>query len=411
MILDQPEVAIVGGGVAGSSLAAVLARLGIDVAVLEHDETYVDRVRGEYIAPWGVSELDELGLLDTILNGGGAYVRRIISYDENIQPEVAEANSRDLTAIYPKTGGAICISHPGLCTALNAAAAESGARTFHGVTAVSLLPGSPPNLSFQWHGHTVQWRPKLIVGADGRNSIVRRQAGIILQSDKPHNLLGGMLVDGVPEWPEDTYSFGTEGNFMYYVFPLGGGKLRLYAGYGYDSHRRFAGPERQQHLLEAFRLKCMPIGEKISRATPIGPFNSFPNEDHWTDNPFAEGIVLIGDAAGYNDPVGGQGLAIAFRDVRVLSTLMFDTHWSAQFLSLYANQRKEYMRRLRITCQLLAKLRIEFGEAARLRRAAVLQKVFMQKQLSPMMALICGPETLSEQAFEQQTIDALFRPA
>jgi 2-polyprenyl-6-methoxyphenol hydroxylase-like FAD-dependent oxidoreductase len=49
----------------------------------------------------------------------------------------------------------------------------------------------------------VTWRPRLIVGADGRTSTVRCQLGFTLLHDEPHNLIGGMLIDGVPEWPQD----------------------------------------------------------------------------------------------------------------------------------------------------------------------------------------------------------------
>ena len=57
-----PDVVIAGGGIAGSALAAVLARGKVQVVVLERDLEPVDRVRGEGMAPWGVIELRRLGL-------------------------------------------------------------------------------------------------------------------------------------------------------------------------------------------------------------------------------------------------------------------------------------------------------------------------------------------------------------
>ena len=47
------DVAVVGGGIAGSALATVLAREGLDVVVLERQRAYADRVRGENLHPWG----------------------------------------------------------------------------------------------------------------------------------------------------------------------------------------------------------------------------------------------------------------------------------------------------------------------------------------------------------------------
>ena len=60
------DLIIVGGGIGGSALAAVLARAGRDVLLLEQTEVFEDRVRGEWIAPWGVVETRRLGLFDTL---------------------------------------------------------------------------------------------------------------------------------------------------------------------------------------------------------------------------------------------------------------------------------------------------------------------------------------------------------
>jgi len=54
--MQSYDVVIVGGGIAGCALATTLARGGLAVGVLERDPEPVDRVRGEFIAPWGVVE-------------------------------------------------------------------------------------------------------------------------------------------------------------------------------------------------------------------------------------------------------------------------------------------------------------------------------------------------------------------
>jgi 2-polyprenyl-6-methoxyphenol hydroxylase-like FAD-dependent oxidoreductase len=60
------DVVVVGGGIAGSSLATVLARGGLSATVLEQQRTFADRVRGEVMALWGVEIAARLGVLDAL---------------------------------------------------------------------------------------------------------------------------------------------------------------------------------------------------------------------------------------------------------------------------------------------------------------------------------------------------------
>lgn len=270
-----------------------------------------------------------------------------------------------------------------------------------------MTAGDPPSIAFECDGRSLAWRPRLIVGADGRNSIVQRQLGFEVLHDEPHNLLGGMLVDGVPEWPQDLMELGTEGDIHHLVFPQGGAKLRLYLCYGFAGRQRFTGPGRERNLLEAFRLQCMPLGESISRGEPIGPFHSYSNEDHWIERPTAPGIVLIGDAAGHNDPITGQGTSITLRDVRILRDIIRAGDWRQAAFEPYVEERFERMRRLRVAARLATKLRVEFGPIAAARRARALRRAFVEGWLSPLPATLAGPETLPAEAFEQRTVDAL----
>jgi len=222
----------------------------------------------------------------------------------------------------PEVPGGLCMGHPAMCRALGDAARQAGATVLTGVESVEVTAGTPPSIAFSHTGSRVEWTPRLIVGADGRNSQVRHQLGFEVKADPPHNLLGGMLVDGVPGWPQDT-AFGTEDRVHFLIFGQGGDRLRLYLCYGFADKQAYAGPQRQQTLIETFaRLRCLPQADLIAASRPIGPFNSFSNEDHWVEDPTAPGIVLVGDAAGHNDPITGQGLAIALRDACLVGEIV-----------------------------------------------------------------------------------------
>jgi len=89
------------------------------------------------------------------------------------------------------------------------------------------------------------------------------------------------------------------------------------------------------------------------------------------DDPGSAGVVLIGDAAGHNDPSGGQGISIALKDARLVSeALEANKAWPPEAFVPYASQRREQMRRIRFSTRLLATYRMEFTDEGRRRPQA-----------------------------------------
>src|SRR5690348_5024106 len=129
---EQPDVVIVGAGIAGGALATALARDGLEVLDLERTLTHEDRVRGEFLAPWGVAEAIRLELLDVLLAAGGSFMRRLIGYSDLRTPAEAEEGAVDLGALLPGVDGALGIGHPTACNALDAAAVAAGAALVRG---------------------------------------------------------------------------------------------------------------------------------------------------------------------------------------------------------------------------------------------------------------------------------------
>lgn len=409
-MVDRFDVVIVGGGVGGSALAANLARGGLTVLVLEKSTAYPDLVRGEWLAPWGVVELQQLGLYDVVRAAGGHHLARHESHEVGLRDHSSPLAALPLADLVPGIPGPLCIRHPQLCQTLNDYAAASGAVVKRGVSDVRIRVGASPDVSYRLAGETHAATCRIIVGADGRGSQVRKQAGIGVHRDPTHHLFGGMLVEGAEAWPDDLQAIGTEGDVHFLVFPQGGGRARLYLGYASDQSRRFAGAQGPQAFLDAFRLQSLPAAEALAAARPAGPCNSYPNEDTWADALCAPGLVLVGDAAGSNDPIIGQGLSITLRDVRLVrDALLGGGDWSPASFGDYAAERGERMRRLRFSAAVVSTLLNEFGPRADERRRRVRERQTADPSLLlPIMATLVGPHTLPAEGFDAALRERLF---
>ncbi|MBK8197043.1 MAG: FAD-dependent monooxygenase [Acidobacteria bacterium] len=398
------DLIIVGGGIGGSALATVMARAGRRVLLLEKSEHYEDRVRGEWIAPWGVTETKRLGLYDLLMGAGGHHIAEHVTYDESLAPADCEAAPLPLGIFAPDVPGPLAIGHPHHCQTLYDAAAAAGAETLRPVTIDIITLGHAPSVTFFHNGETRTVHAPLIVGAEGRQSDVRAAAGIPLHQDKPHHWFAGLLVENVEDVDPKRQTIGTEGNFGFLTFPQGGGKVRVYGGYALKEKGRFAGPEGAQRFLDAFRVACAPQNDALAKGTPAGPLFSYFNNDSWTDEPFSEGCVLIGDAAGWNDPINGLGLSITYRDVRMVSDILKETSAdAAPNFAPYAEERAERMRRLRFAGKLQATLDMEFGPEARERRRSYHER----KAANPLLglhgvAIMAGPENAPAEIFTEE---------
>jgi 2-polyprenyl-6-methoxyphenol hydroxylase-like FAD-dependent oxidoreductase len=409
----QYDAVIVGAGIAGGALATVLARAGKSVLLLEKTAVHRDRVRGEWLAQWGVAELQTLGLYDDFIAAGGHHLKRHIGYSDEIAPADAEAATIPLDALLPGIPGPMTIGHPAQCDLLDELAVKAGAAFLRNVEDVRIAAGASPCVEYSRDGAWHEARCRIVVGADGRGSNVRRQLGIELHQDPQHHWFSGMLVANAGGWPDDLQAIGAENDVHYLVFPQGGGRARLYLGYATDQAKRLTGPEEQAQraFLDAFRLRCLPNSEAIVNATPSGPCNSYPNQDAWTDEPFVRGAVLVGDAAGYNDPIIGQGLSIAYRDVRIVRDILLShDDWSdPAMFAPYAEERRERLRRLRFSAALQSRVENEFGPEATERRRLVRQRQSANPMLQlPLLATMLGPDRVPDVAFEDAVLDQLF---
>ena len=291
-----------------------------------------------------------------------------------------------------------------------ACARECGATVLRGVEHVVVSGGSAPNVKYTFEGESQTTECRLIVGADGRSSSVRRQIGLKLTEDPIDHLIAGLLVEGADDWPEDLQSLGRDGDIMYAIFPQGGGKIRLYADYDLSERNRFGGEKGAQKFLEVFNMPCVPHSELIVKARPIGICRSNPSLDAWIDNPWVDGVVLMGDAAGYNDPIIGQDLSITFRDARMLAEILVaDPDWSPAVLQPYGTERSERLRRLRLAGHFATTINARFGPEVDRIRGRAMGRMAADPSIGGIVdAVFIGPENVDARYFEPDFMQATF---
>lgn len=401
------DVVVVGGGVAGGALATVLAREGLDVLVLERQTVYRDKVRGEVFLPWGAAEVRALALEQVLLDAGGGYASRIALFEEWIPPEEAEGKAVPLDGLLPGVPGSLNVGHPEACEALTRAAEAAGARVVRGVGEVR-LGAERTSLTYEHHAVDHDIRCRLVVGADGRRSSICRQAGIGLEESVPASIAGGMLVEA-PGWPAELDATCTEGDVYFLAFPRPAGLVRVYLLWSVDQKGRFTGPHRQREFLAACRLHSLSHVEAIAAGRPAGPCSSYPMNDSWCDRIVDDGVVLVGDAAGWNDPVIGQGMSIALRDARMVSEILLSTSsWSPSAFAGYALERAERLRRLRVVARVVTLMRIGFGPASSARRRRWFEKGTDDGVLlAPLLAALVGPERVGPEAFTDDNVERI----
>ncbi|HEX4819866.1 MAG TPA: FAD-dependent oxidoreductase [Acidimicrobiales bacterium] len=401
---ESTDVVVVGGGIGGASLAYALAKEGLGVTVLEASEEFPDRVRGESMQVWGVKEARDLGV-ESVMMDAGAHITPVWKqYDEF----AGEAGEIPMSIMVEGIDGTLNLRHPIACQALIDAAEAAGATVVRGVRDVKLAGGSSPTVSYGVNSHTVDVNTSLVVGADGRQSTVRKQVGIELERAEAVSYIAGLLIEGLDGVPEVDVLCG-EGDRFFVMFHQGNGRARAYVCPGLSGQHRFSGPNGTAEFLAACNMKCYPWSEQVANATPIGPIATYPGDDTWTPSPYVDGVVLIGDAAGHNDPVIGQGLSIALRDARMVRDLALNGARTADAFASYGQERMHRMAVLRFIADVVAVCQAEDADNRQARRAMMVEGVATMDPefMALMMGAFAGPENVPMEALDQGLIDRI----
>lgn len=313
----KTDCVIAGGGPAGLMLGLLLARSGVSVMVLEKHPDFLRDFRGDTIHPSTLQIMHELGLLDGLLALPHTKAYRLH----------AEIGGQDITIADFSRIPARCRSiafmpqWEFLDYIAREAAKYPNFKLIMPATVVELIErdGNVTGLVAATPAETINISAKLVVGADGRNSVVRTKARMEIESFGSPSEILWMKLSHLPDDPPYTMGHGSPRQGFVMI------DRGDYWQCGYVLRKQtFA--EVKQKGLDAFR-------EAVAKVSPL-PADRMDEIHTWDDvhllsvridrlkKWWKPGLLCIGDAAHAMSPIGGFGVNLAIQDAVATANIL-----------------------------------------------------------------------------------------
>ena len=308
---EQTDVLIAGGGPAGSLLACLLARRGVSVVLVEKETKLQRSFRGENIAARSVRTLRELGFGPLLAEAGFLELTGVTVREDGkplMHIDYGKFSLRTLPIDIPQP------SLIGLFT--EQARLHTNCTHLNGTTLTGLLEedGAVVGATVRSAASgTREIRARIVIGADGRFSRVRKRSGLPVDVQPMARDFLSFLVPRPEQWGQGA-ELVVSGDRHLVVLPTYPDMLRI----GHNLPKRGLAELRAAGF-PAFRESIASLDPRLAPLVhahltswdDTGFLEIFTAEmERWTRN----GLLLIGDASHTATPILGQGVNLAIQD-------------------------------------------------------------------------------------------------
>jgi flavin-dependent dehydrogenase len=343
------DAIVVGARCAGAPTAMLLARKGYRVLLVDRATFPSDTLSTHFVKPPGVALLRRWGLLDQVVASGCPPVARF-RFDYG---------AFALAGSPPPLDGGVASYAPRrtiLDSLLVEAAARAGAEVRPAFTVDGVLADGERVVGIRGHargGAPATERARLVVGADGRRSLVARAVAAPAYRARP-----ALACAYYTYWGDVPLEEEFEGYYparrAILVFPTNDGQVCTIVEW---PHAEFGAVRADVEGQVWAALAQVPrLAERLRagrRAARIVGTGDLPN---FFRTPYGPGWALVGDAGYHRDPLTAQGISDAFRDAQLLADAidagLADRQPLAEALAEYQRRRDEAASAMyELTCQ------------------------------------------------------------